>query len=158
MGRFLKSSKKKETFEFSQDENTLVNILGQNIFNGLKQKRLSLCLNLNLSNFQRQWQEINDLLTEEKLFLKVYEQKNKFHYLIKKGPQKSIIQKDLLACVEEQFNGFETVRKLSLNQMKNDYKPLNIIYKPVASSEQPVDCYFTSCMRNTYRVVRSNLE
>ena len=31
---------------------------------------------------------MNDLLIEEKLFLKVYERKSKFRYVIKKGPQK----------------------------------------------------------------------
>ena len=92
-GTVFEKFQKKEAFEFSQDENTLVNVLGQNFFDGLKQKRLSLCLNLNLSNFQRQCQKISDLLIEEKLFLKVCKRKNKFHYLIKKGPLKKYYPK-----------------------------------------------------------------
>ena len=41
----------------------------------------------------------------------------KFLYLIKKVPQnKNVLQSDLSACVEERFNGFEIVSKLTENE------------------------------------------
>ena len=63
------------------------------------------------------------------LFLRVYELRKKFCYLIKKMPKgKIIIQKDLSACVETHFNGFELVRRMTENELRQKYRPVDILY------------------------------
>ena len=50
------------------------------------------------------------------LFFRVHKPRKKIRYFIKKVLKgKNIIQRDLLAYVEEHFNGFELVRKLTEN-------------------------------------------
>ena len=62
------------------------------------------------------------------LFLRVYELRKKFCYLIKKMPKgKIIIQKDLSACVETRFNGFELVRRMTENELRQKYRPVDIL-------------------------------
>ena len=62
------------------------------------------------------------------LFLRVYELRKKFCYLIKKMPKgKIIIQKDLSACVETRFNGFELVRRMTGNELRQKYRPVDIL-------------------------------
>ena len=92
------------------------------------------------------------------LFLRVYELRKKFCYLIKNVPQdKNVIQRDLSACVEERFYGFDFVRKFSENERKTLFKPIDIVYKPVAKRNQIINCYFSKSMRNVYRAI-SNLK
>ena len=88
------------------------------------------------------------------LFLRVYELRKKFHYLIKNVPQnKNVIQRDLSACVEERFYGFDFVRKFSENERKTLFKPIDIVYKPVAKLNQIINCYSSKSMRNVYRAI-----
>lgn len=82
----------------------------------------------------------------------VYELRKKFHYLIKKGKKKNEVQKYLSACVEEQFNGFEIVKKLFENEKKEMFRPLDIVYRAVAKIDQIVNCYFSKSIRNVYKV------
>ena len=91
---------------------------------------------------------------EKKLFLRVYEFRKKFHNLIKKILKgKNTAQRELSACVEERFNGFGLVKKLAENLVRQNYKPIDIDYKPVSKINQIINCYFTPLMRNTHRVV-----
>ena len=56
--------------------------------------------------------------------------------MTKKVPKtKNVVKRDLLACIEERFNGFK------------------IIYKPVSKISQTINYYFSKSMRNAYRVV-----
>ena len=97
---------------------------------------------------------INHLLLSESLFLRVYELRNQFCCLIKKVPNgKNVITKELSACVEERFNGFQLVKRLGENECRHFYRPINIVYKPVSKIKPIVNCYFSKSMRNAYRVV-----
>lgn len=109
---FIEVLKKKETFEFSKDEETLVRVLRQNLFEMLSGERANLFLDFNLSTVQRHCQVVNNILVEKNLFLSVYELKKNFCYLIKKRIQKNVVRKDLSACVEEHFSRFDIVKKL----------------------------------------------
>ena len=71
---------------FTEETESLIEILGEEFLNSLTKKRLSPYLNLNLNTFERQCHEINDLLISKRLFLRVFEQRKKFCYLIKKSP------------------------------------------------------------------------
>ena len=65
---------------------------------------------------------VNDLPRTKRLFLR------KFRYLIKKVPKtKNVVKRDLSACVEERLNGFEIVRKLTENQRKENFQPIDIV-------------------------------
>ena len=73
--------------------------------------------------------------------------------MIKKTPKgKSIMQRDLSTCVEELFNGFHLVRKLTKNEMRENFKLIDIVYKPLRRVNQIIDCYFSLLMRNAYRL------
>ena len=110
---------KKADFEFCQDENLLAEDFGRNFFDELKEKKESLRLGLSLSTFQAQCHVTNDLLINKRLFLRVYELRKKFRYLIKTIPQKkNVVQRELSTCFEERFNGFEIIRKLTENEKK----------------------------------------
>lgn len=60
--------------------------------------------------FEWQSPQVNNLLLEKNLFLGVYKLRKKFRYLIKKYPSKNEVVRDLLAYVEERFNGFDIVK------------------------------------------------
>ena len=82
--------------------------MGKDFYDRLKDKNLELVLDLKLSHFQRQCHGSNNFIFEKKeFFLRVYKPKIKFRYIIKKGHQKNNVQRDLLACVKDRFNGFE---------------------------------------------------
>ena len=86
-------------------------------------------LDSGLSTFETQCHIVNDLLMSKNLFLRVYELRKKFCYLIKKMPKgKIIIQKDLSARVETRFNGFELVRRMTENELRQKYRPVDILY------------------------------
>ena len=113
-------------------------------------------MDLSLSNFETQRHVVNNLLISKNLFLRVYEPRKSFAtlYLIKKVPKgKNIIQRDLSACVEECFNDFELVKKLTKNERKQLFKAIDIVYRPVSKINQVINCYFSKSMRNTYRIL-----
>ena len=88
------------------------------------------------------------------LFLRVYQPRKKFRYLIKKVPKgRNIIQRGLSACVEERFNGFELARKLTENERKQLFKPIDIVYRPVSKINQVINCYSSKSMRNAYQTL-----
>ena len=94
---------------------------------------------------------MNDLLISKNLFLRVHELRKKFCYLIKKVPKgKNVIQKDLSACAETHFNSFEVVRRMAENELKQLYKPVGIVYRPVSRIDQIINYYFSKSMRNAY--------
>ena len=88
------------------------------------------------------------------LFFRIHKPRKKIRYLIKKVLKgKNIIQRDFLAYVEEHFNGFELVRKLTKNERKQLFKPIDIVYRPVSKINQVINCYFSKSMRNGYRIL-----
>ena len=55
--------------------------------------------------------------------------------------------------VDENFNGFELVGKLSEYETRQLFKPIDVVYRPVSKINQIINCYFSKSMRNAYRVV-----
>ena len=109
----------KDKCEFYQDIDKFLQVFGENVLNKLKLLKLELRLNLCLATFESQSHAINDLLIEKNLFLRVYELRKKIRYLIKKLPKsKNSVKRDLLACVEERFNGFHIIRQLNQYEQK----------------------------------------
>ena len=109
----------KDKCEFCQDIDKFLQVFGENVLNKLKLLKPELRLNLCLATFESQSHAINDLLMEKNLFLRVYELRKKIRYLIKKLPKsKNSVKRDLLACVEERFNGFHIIRQLNQYEQK----------------------------------------
>ena len=64
--------------------------------------------------------------------------------MTKKVPKtKNVVKRGLLACVEERFNVFEIVRKLTEDQRKENSQPIDSVYKPVSKISQTINCYFS---------------
>ena len=70
------------------------------------------------------------------LFLRVYEIKDKFRYLIKEDPQKKKVMRDLSSCITERFNGFN-------RELRREMSPIDILYK-TWKKQVNVDCFFTN--------------
>ena len=122
----------KDEFDFSQDNDKFLQMFRENFLNKLQSLKPELRLNLCLGTLESQSHIINDLLKEKNLFLRVYELRKKFRCLIKKLPErKNSIKCDLSACVEEHFNGFHIIRQLNQYEQKKEFKPINIVYKPI---------------------------
>ena len=88
---------------------------------------------MSLATFESKCHMIKDLLMSENFFLRVYKPIKIFCYLIKESPKgKNDIKKEFSACVEERFNGFSNVKRLSENEQRHILKPLDIVHKPVS--------------------------
>ena len=104
-----------------------------------------------LDTFERTVHLVNDLLCEKKLFLRLYEKKNKFKYVSKKGYEKNEVQKEISSCVEQRFNSFQITCHLLTKKQKVDFESLGIIYKPAMRLDEIIECYFTSEINLAFR-------
>ena len=73
--------------------------------------------------------------------------------MIKKSPTKDGVKRELSSCAEEIFNGFQVVRHLLGKEEKRKFVPLNIVYKPIKSLDQKIECYFTNEIRLAYHAL-----
>ena len=80
------------------------------LFDALFSVKKKLRLDLDIQNFDNQCFSVNALLNKNGLFLRVYELKEKFRYVIKQAPEKNKVLRELSSCVIEKFNGFSVVR------------------------------------------------
>ena len=69
-----------------------------------------LKLDLKVSTFEDQCYTINHILIKHNLFLRVYEEKEKFRYITNTEKDKRKITREISSCVKEIFNGFIIVR------------------------------------------------
>ena len=135
------------------DKEKLESVLGKSFLERLEEKKCTLYLDLCLSMYQAQFQEINDFLMEKNLVLPVYELRRKFRYLIKKGPQKNEVHRDLYTCIESRFNGIEIVKVVMSSEKRVMFKPLDIVYKPISKADQNFDCFIADSVRLFYRAL-----
>ena len=68
-------------------------------------------LNLNKKDFDSMCFDLNEILSKEKLFLRVYELKDKFRFLFHDNNQKEEVIKKVSACIKIKFNGFNSFVK-----------------------------------------------
>ena len=94
----------------------------------------------------------NNVLAKYGFFLKFFERRNVYRFLIKKKVQgKNEVTRNLSSCVLEKFNGYETIRSDISNKKKLDFMPINIVYESSFDEEKPVFCNFTDEIHTTYR-------
>ena len=70
-----------------------------------QQKKLRL--GLDIKNLENQCLSVTDLLIKHGLFLRIYELKDKFRYLIKQDSEKKTVMRDLSSCGVEKCNGYK---------------------------------------------------
>ena len=125
-------SKLKENFSITFEENNVDVAMDPNFYDKLK-KKPCLVLDLNLTNFKRQCHEINDFFNKKYLFPRVYELKNNFKYVIKKGPQKTMYKEIFQLVSNNSSTAFKFLEIYTKNTIKL-YGLLNIVYKPLSKN------------------------
>ena len=104
-------------------------------------------------NFENQCFQINRILSRYDMFLRVFELKDKFRYLIKQNTEQKKFFSEVSACVVERFNGFTIVRLEFDNEIRKEFKPIDIIYKPVKKENAILNCFFTDKLHLAYKAV-----
>ena len=132
-------------FDTVDDEQIKVDI-GAGIYDKIYPLKSFLKLNLDILSFQNQCQTINPILSENKLFLRVYEMKDKFRYITENSAEKKNVIRELSACIHEKFNGFNIVRIEFDQKIRQNFSPIDILYKPVKKEDQIIDCFFSDKM------------
>ena len=69
----------------------------------------NLKIELDLNEFENTCYQINDVLSQENFFLRVYEIKNNYREIRLKKTEKTKIEKELFSCLKIKFNGFEII-------------------------------------------------
>ena len=139
---------------FLQEEDTLKQDVGVDLCRDLFRIKSSLRLDgEDILNFQNQCFTVNNILSRHNMFLRVFELKDKFHYLIRQNNQQKRIVNEVSACIIERFNGFTIVRLQFDNQIRKDFSPIDIIYKPVKKRHAILNCFFTDKLHLAYKAL-----
>ena len=142
---FMFSDGKNETRESIDD------ILGKEFVTKLFSDKGSVQLDNSFESFFDKCHLINDLIEEKGYFLRVYERRDKFRYLIKKDVHgKNNVLRDLSACVIQKFDGYEISKQKLKREQKCFLEPIDIVYEPVKENEN-IKCYFASDLALAYR-------
>ena len=104
-------------------------------------------------NFENQCFQINTILSRHNMFLRVFELKDKFRYIIKQNSEQKKYFSEVSACVIERFNGFTIVRLEFDNEIRKEFSPIDIIYKPVKKPNAILNCFFTEKLHLAYKAV-----
>ena len=134
----------------SEDEEIKADVTAE-IFDQLNLKRDKIKLDLDLMNFENQCFLINRNVMNKNLFLRVYELKDKFRYLIKEDSKKKHVLRDFSSCIIEKFNGFNIVRLEIDRELRNEMSTLDIVYKPVRKHTDNIECFFTTQLNLAFR-------
>ena len=128
-------------------------MLDEDIGSDFYQKLLELkpLLILNIANFEQACHSTNDLPTKNGYFLRIYELKEKFRSVTHDRPQKKNIIRKVSSCIKQKFNGFNIVAVEYDRQIRKDFRPIDIIYKPVKKQHETIQCFFSSQIHLAYR-------
>ena len=118
--------------DFLEEEDSLKQDVGLALSHDLFEiKSLLRLYGEDVLNFENQCFQINTILSRHNMFLRVFELKNKFRYIIKQNSEQKKYFSEVSACVVERFNGFTIVRLEFDNEIRKEFTPIDIIYKPV---------------------------
>ena len=135
----------------SIDEENLKEDVGLALFHDLFEIKSLLRLDLDVLNFENQCFKINTILTKYNMFLRVFELKDKFRYLFKQNSEQKRIVNEVSSCVIERFNGFTLVRLEFDNEIRRDFTPVDIIFKPVKKENEILNCFFSDKLHLAFR-------
>ena len=122
-----------------------------NVYEKLFALKEKLKLDLKISSFENQCFMINQILNENGLFLRVYEQKKKFRYITNTKKDNRKIIRDISSCVSEKFNGFLIVRVDFDNESQKNFAPIDIVYQPIKNENEKIKCFFTNKIHLAFR-------
>ena len=119
--------------------------MGENLFNNLKEIEEEVKLDRTLSGFFDRCFKLNKFPAKHNYFLKFFERRNVYRFLVKKKVQgKNEVTRNLSNSVLEKFKDYEMIRNdLSFNE-KVEVIPIDIVCEPIYDETIPVPCYFTS--------------
>ena len=119
------------------EESEIEDQIGNDLYSKIIGKKDKCILDQNKRNFDNMCFDINEILVENKLFLRVYELKDKFRYLFHEDYKKRVLR-SLSSCIKEKFNGFTFANIKLAKKEKTDLCPINIIYEPVKKLDQVI--------------------
>ena len=130
----------------------IVEVLGGNFFNELKEIKEEIKLHRTLFGYFNRCFKLNKVLAKHNYFLKFFERRDMYRFLIKKKVQrKNEVTRNLSSSALEKFNGYEMIRNDLSYQEKAEVIPIGVVYEPIYDENVPVHCYFTSEIHSAYR-------
>ena len=138
----------KQKTEFCSSK-TLKELIDSNLFIQLNEEKFNI--SLDHQKFNSQCHEINMALAKYGYFLRLFELKSKFRHLALKKPRKQIIVRQLSSCINEKYNVFHVFSVEYGKKLRTNFKPINIIYKPIKSPEKEVLCFSRNDISKSYR-------
>ena len=135
---FVLKNKKSDQF----DEMEIEKEIGSQLYLKIAEKKDKCILDLNKAHFDEMCYKINKILIDEKLFLRVYEIKDKFRYLFHEDHNKKNVLRSLSSCIKEKFKGFSFADIWLQTKQKSDLFPVNILYMPVKKENDVIECFF----------------
>ena len=128
--------------------------LGDKLYFDLLEIESQTLLDWTLFGFFDRCYQLNRVLANHGYFLKFFERRNMYRFLIKKKAQgKNELTRKLSACVLEKFNRYEFIRHNLTRKEKVDFVPINVVYEPSFDGTVPVTCYFTNEIHQAYMLV-----
>lgn len=100
--------------------------------------------------FHNMYYELTSILSEFGYFLRVYELKKKHRHLFVKKTDRQNIIKQLSSCLIEKFNSFSIVRLEYERNVRRNFEPVDIIYRPTKDIEIEPLCYFSTDIALAY--------
>ena len=88
--------------------------------------------------------------------MRIFELKNKLRYITQTNTNKKNIIREISTCIIEKFNGFNIVRIDFDQKIRQNFLPIDIIYKPVKKEDEIIDCFFTDKIWLAYRTTYNN--
>ena len=137
--------------DYVDQEQNLKQDVGLALSHDLFEIKSMLRLDLDVLNFENQCFKINTILSRHGMFLRVFELKDKFRYVFKQNSEQKKIISEVSACIIERFNGFTIVRIEFDNEIRTEFSPIDIIYKPVKKQNEILNCFFTDKLHLAYR-------
>ena len=126
------------------DLTTVCSSIRADKFEKLGKIKKDIMLDYTVFGFWKKCLGLNDVLsTHFGLFLRFYERRNKYRYLLrKKIDSKNKLHSEVSTCAILMFNGYEYLRNDFQNYEKKDFQLLGIVYEPSKNVGQPIQCYF----------------
>ena len=127
-------------------------VLRDRLFFELKEIEDSTMLDKSLFRYFNRCFAINQVLGKHGYFLRIFERRNQYRYLLRKKTQsKNQMLRELSTCAIRKYNGYNILKKdLEKKEAKPHY-PIDIVYEPIHDLDKPVFCYFCPEIHLAYR-------
>ena len=126
------------------DLTTACNAIREDKFEKLVEIKKDIMLDYTQFGFWKKCLKLNEVLSDHfGLFLRFYERRNKYRYLLRKRvDSKNKMHSEVSTLAISKFDGYEYLRNTLQKQEKKNLQPLDIIYEPTKNISEPIQCYF----------------